>query len=66
MQNFTNEHLFYKEQQDCLLEGVPLVDLNYSNNQAILDTFMEVRYYNLDADIIFVKIIKATGYLLRN
>lgn len=55
MQNFTNEHLFYKEQQDCLLEGVPLVDLNYNNNQAILDTFMEVRYYNLDAGIILLR-----------
>jgi len=41
-----------------LLEGVPLVDLNYNNNQAILDTFMEVRYWYC-----IVKIIKATGYL---
>ena len=42
MQNFTNEHLFNKEQQDCMLEGIQLVDLTYKNNQSILDTFMEV------------------------
>ncbi|CAC5360780.1 unnamed protein product [Mytilus coruscus] len=41
MQNFTNEHLFNKEQQDCMLEGIQLVDLTYKNNQSILDTFME-------------------------
>lgn len=42
MQNYTNEHIFYMEQQDCLLEGVQLVDLNYINNQPIIDAFMEV------------------------
>ncbi|XP_021377760.1 unconventional myosin-XVI-like isoform X4 [Mizuhopecten yessoensis] len=41
MQNYTNEHIFYKEQQDCLQEGVPLVDFDYKNNQSVLDTFFE-------------------------
>ena len=42
IQLYTNDHIFYKEQQDCLLEGVPLVDLNYATNQRILDLFLEV------------------------
>lgn len=42
MQSYTNEYIFMKEQEDCLLEGVPLVELNYKNNQPIIDTFMEV------------------------
>ncbi|XP_033760365.1 unconventional myosin-XVI-like isoform X2 [Pecten maximus] len=41
MQNYTNEHIFYKEQQDCLQEGVPLVDFDYKSNQSVLDTFFE-------------------------
>jgi len=42
MQHFTNEHIFHREQQDCMEEGVPLIDLHYKSNQAILDTFFEV------------------------
>lgn len=42
MQSYANEYIFMKEQEDCLLEGVPLVELNYKNNQPIIDTFMEV------------------------
>ena len=42
MQHFTNEHIFYKEQQDCMQEGIPLVDFDYKSNQNILDTFLEV------------------------
>ncbi|XP_060082703.1 unconventional myosin-XVI-like [Ylistrum balloti] len=41
MQNYTNEHIFYKEQQDCLQEGVPMVDFDYKSNQSVLDTFFE-------------------------
>lgn len=42
MQSYANEYIFMKEQEDCLLEGVPLMELNYKNNQPIIDTFMEV------------------------
>lgn len=42
MQSYANEYIFMKEQEDCLLEGVSLVELNYKNNQPIIDTFMEV------------------------
>jgi hypothetical protein len=42
MQSYTNEYIFMKEQEDCLLEGVPLVELNYKNNQPIIDAFLEV------------------------
>ncbi|WAR28876.1 MYO16-like protein, partial [Mya arenaria] len=41
IQLYTNENILYREQQDCLLEGVPLVDVTYNNNQAILDLFLE-------------------------
>ncbi|XP_069104631.1 unconventional myosin-XVI-like [Argopecten irradians] len=41
MQNYTNEHIFYKEQQDCLQEGVPLVDFDWKSNQSVMDTFFE-------------------------
>lgn len=42
MQSYTNEYIFMKEQEDCLLEGVPLVEMNYKNNQPIIDAFLEV------------------------
>nr|XP_022343401.1 unconventional myosin-XVI-like isoform X7 [Crassostrea virginica] len=41
MQSYTNDYIFLQEQRDCLLEGVPLVELNYKNNQPIIDTFLE-------------------------
>ncbi|KAK3096266.1 hypothetical protein FSP39_025127 [Pinctada imbricata] len=41
MQSYTNEYIFQKEQQDCLQEGVPLIDLNYQSNQTILDAFSD-------------------------
>ncbi|XP_056005733.1 unconventional myosin-XVI-like isoform X5 [Ostrea edulis] len=41
MQSYTNEYIFMKEQEDCLLEGVPLVEMNYKNNQPIIDAFLE-------------------------
>ena len=44
MQSYTNEYIFYKEQQECLLEGIPLVDLNYKSNQVILDAFQDVSF----------------------
>ena len=47
MQHFTNEHIFYKEQQDCMQEGIPLVDFDYKSNQNILDTFLEVCLFRI-------------------
>ncbi|XP_053404293.1 unconventional myosin-XVI-like isoform X4 [Mercenaria mercenaria] len=41
IQQYTNDNIFQNEQEDCLLEGVPLVDLDYNNNQAILNVFFE-------------------------
>ena len=45
MQSYTNDYIFLQEQRDCLLEGVPLVELNYKNNQPIIDTFLEVHVH---------------------
>ncbi|XP_060574389.1 LOW QUALITY PROTEIN: unconventional myosin-XVI-like, partial [Ruditapes philippinarum] len=41
IQQYTNDNIFQSEQEDCLLEGVPLVELDYNNNQAILNVFFE-------------------------
>ncbi|KAL3848329.1 hypothetical protein ACJMK2_019197 [Sinanodonta woodiana] len=41
LQLFTNDHVFHKEQQECLLEGVPLVKIDLSSNQNVLDLFLE-------------------------
>ncbi|KAK3583683.1 hypothetical protein CHS0354_021430 [Potamilus streckersoni] len=38
---FTNDHVFHKEQQECLLEGVPLVKIDLTSNQNVLDLFLE-------------------------
>jgi myosin heavy subunit len=44
IQQYTNDNIFQSEQEDCLLEGVPLVELDYNNNQAILNVFFEVNF----------------------
>lgn len=54
MQSYANEYIFMKEQEDCLLEGVPLVELNYRNNQPIIDTFMEVGLVFWDHEILVI------------
>ncbi|KAL5004245.1 hypothetical protein ScPMuIL_017701 [Solemya velum] len=41
IQLFTNEHMFFMEQKDCMLEGVPLVDLNFKSNQSTIDLFLQ-------------------------
>ncbi|XP_033637376.1 unconventional myosin-XVI-like isoform X1 [Asterias rubens] len=40
-QNFFNEHVFLKEQDDCEREGIALDKINFTNNKPCLDLFLE-------------------------
>ncbi|XP_038051268.1 unconventional myosin-XVI-like [Patiria miniata] len=41
LQNFFNEHIFMKEQDDCEREGIKLERINFTNNKPCLDLFLE-------------------------
>ncbi|XP_022093502.1 unconventional myosin-XVI-like isoform X2 [Acanthaster planci] len=41
LQNFFNEHIFLKEQDDCEQEGIKLDSISFTNNKPCLDLFLE-------------------------
>ncbi|CAF1432453.1 unnamed protein product, partial [Didymodactylos carnosus] len=40
MQRFLNKHLYDLEIQDCQLEGIETIDINYIDNHYVIDTFL--------------------------
>ena len=42
MHRFLNRHIYDLEVQDCQQEGIETIDINYTDNQLIIDTFLKV------------------------
>jgi myosin heavy subunit len=42
MQRFLNQHIYDLENYDCQQEGIETVDINYTDNHLVIETFLNV------------------------
>lgn len=42
MQRFLNQHIYDLEIADCQQEGIEPVDINYTDNHLVIETFLNV------------------------
>lgn len=42
MQRFLNQHIYDLEIYDCQQEGIDTIDINYSDNHLVIETFLNV------------------------
>jgi hypothetical protein len=42
MQRFLNQHIYDLEIYDCQQEGIETVDINYTDNHLVIETFLNV------------------------
>jgi len=42
MQKFLNQHIYDLEIQDCQIEGIETVDISYTDNHLVIETFLNV------------------------
>lgn len=42
MQRFLNQHIYDLELHDCRQEGIETVDINYTDNHLVIETFLNV------------------------
>jgi len=55
MQRFLNQHIYDLEIYDCQQEGIETIDINYTDNHLVIETFLNVNmlfyyyyYYHLN------------------
>lgn len=42
MQRFLNQHIYDLEISDCQQEGIDTIDINYADNNLVIETFLNV------------------------
>jgi hypothetical protein len=57
MHRFLNRHIYDLEVQDCLQEGIETIDINYTDNQLIIDTFLNVNLISKKIFLLHYKIL---------
>ena len=66
MQRFLNQHIYDLEIYDCQQEGIDTIDINYSDNHLVIETFLNVsRQPSAHAGIVLVSDcnLETFGYL---
>ena len=44
LQNLFNDYIFKMEEEDCISEGISLVDINFASNQPVINLFLQVSF----------------------
>ena len=50
MQRFLNQHIYDLESYDCQQEGIDTVDINYTDNHLVIETFLNVIIHSYKKD----------------
>lgn len=45
MQRFLNQHIYDLEIYDCQQEGIETIDINYTDNHLVIETFLNVNIF---------------------
>jgi myosin heavy subunit len=45
MQRFLNQHIYDLEICDCKQEGIETIDINYTDNHLVIETFLNVNIF---------------------
>ncbi len=66
MQRFLNQHIYDLEIYDCQQEGIETIDINYTDNHLVIETFLNVNIFLEDKKksvLFYFKYLETFGYI---